>query len=120
MNQKGISLILMTLIVIGILIVCEGGYYFYQKSQNTSGSTGKQTKCAQEGEFTSGGKLSYYYGCCQGLKEFDTCLSCPPDKNYLCFNSSRGIPECKMAGTESEGWYYSGSGSLLTHGKCSN
>jgi hypothetical protein len=78
-----------------------------------------QVKCAKEGEYTSGAvSPEYQYGCCEGLKGFNTR---PPEwvgGGLLCYDPNKGEPVCKAAGTKSEGWYYSKTGELLRYEIC--
>jgi len=93
---------------------CENGRCVF-KSDCTAAIT---TKCAKEGEYTSGTVApEYYYGCCAGLKGFY------PNPNLvgggaLCYNPEKGTPVCKNQGTRSEGWYYPKTGTLLKYENC--
>jgi hypothetical protein len=77
-------------------------------------------RCAGEGEYTSGAvSPEYYYGCCDGLKGFNPYPQDWVGGGLLCYDPEKGTPECEHAGVEKEGWYYSGTGALLRHEKCS-
>lgn len=82
------------------------------------------TKCAKEGEYTSGTvEPRYQFGCCAGLREFDQYSQVdmryrPIGGGNLCYNPEKGTPVCKNQGTRSEGWYYSKTGTLLKYGAC--
>ena len=80
---------------------------------------GNVSRCAKEGEYTSGPvPPEYQYGCCEGLEGFDTHPEIEGD-GLLCYNPKKGIPVCKFDGTRSEGWYYSKTGELLRYEDCS-
>ncbi len=82
------------------------------------------TRCAKEGEYTSGTVApEYQYGCCEGLRRFDQYSQVdiryrPIGGGDLCYDPNKGDPICRNLGTSSEGWYYSRTGGLLKLGKC--
>ncbi|NIO23073.1 MAG: hypothetical protein GTN38_03550 [Candidatus Aenigmarchaeota archaeon] len=101
-------------------VLCEVGSkrYSYIGGDGCIHTTCFIVKCAKEGEYTSGPvSPEYQYGCCEGLKGFNT----HPDlvgSGLLCYDPNKGTPVCKHEGTESEGWYYSGTGDLLVYEDC--
>ncbi|MBN2458120.1 BNR-4 repeat-containing protein [Candidatus Woesearchaeota archaeon] len=81
-------------------------------------------KCAKEGEYTSGQvSPEYYFGCCDGLKGFNTNSERLKGAGQLCYDPDKGAPECNAGATISEnlktaeGWYYP-SGELLRSEDC--
>ena len=105
MKKRGGVRIVILIIVVLILLV--GGYFLFSGEE-------EKKECAGEGEIT----LPMFYGCCEGLSGFDrNPQDEDTDKAYLCYDSSQGIPECKLIGSESEGWYYS-EDDLITWDNC--
>lgn len=93
---------------------CENGRCVF-KSSCTATIT---TKCAKEGEYTSGTVApEYQFNCCEGLKGFNTNPNLV-GRGSLCYNPEKGTPVCEKQGTRSEGWYYPKTGQLLKYETC--
>jgi hypothetical protein len=76
-------------------------------------------RCAGEGKLTSGPVApEYAYDCCNGLEAFDHNPDHWVGGGLLCYDPSKGTPECKYIGTRSEGWYYSGTDRLIRVDRC--
>lgn len=74
-----------------------------------------ERKCANEGEYTSGAVApEYYYGCCEGLKGYNTRTEDWVGGGLLCFDPRKSVPVCK-----NNGWYYA-NGVLLKGENCSS
>jgi hypothetical protein len=81
------------------------------------GVIGDITKCAREGQYTTGPvSPEYQYGCCEGLETFDS-QSGLVGSGLLCYDPEKGVPVCDSIGTKSEGWYYQ-NGLLLDYENC--
>jgi hypothetical protein len=77
-----------------------------------------ETKCAKEGEYTSGTVApQYQYGCCVGLVSFNPHPAGWVGGGDLCYNPEKGTPECRKQGNV-EGWYYPKTGQLLKADTC--
>lgn len=75
------------------------------------------SKCAAEGEKNSGPvSPEYYIGCCAGLEGFNPDPMLIGGKS-ICYDPASGKPECRNAGTKSEGWYYA-NGRKLKYDDC--
>jgi len=99
------------LIVILAVIVIGGLIYINQKYS--------ANRCAKEGEFTSPQQVpeEQVIDCCEGLSSFYP-WGGRTDGSLLCYDSEKGLPECKFIDTENEGWYYSGTEEIIEKMSC--
>ncbi len=101
--------------------VCDDAFTYATGNYNGQGCmiySCQESKCAKEGEYTSGAvSPEYQFGCCEGLKSFNTYPEGFVGGGMLCYDSNKGTPLCTSKGTKNEGWYYP-NGISLKNGEC--